>query len=32
VIDQRLPMSELHAAYTRMGRARCVGKLVLVQP
>jgi NADPH2:quinone reductase len=30
VIDQRLPMSELPAAYTRMGSRQVCGKLLLV--
>ena len=30
VIDQRLPMSELPAAYARMGTRRVMGKLLLV--
>ncbi|HSQ73359.1 MAG TPA: NADPH:quinone oxidoreductase family protein [Rubrivivax sp.] len=30
VIDQRLPMSELKAAYTRMGSRQVLGKLLLV--
>ncbi|MBX3603042.1 MAG: NADPH:quinone oxidoreductase family protein [Rubrivivax sp.] len=32
VIDQRLPMSELKAAYTRMGSRQVRGKLLLVNP
>jgi len=32
VIDQRLPMSELRAAYTRMGSRQVRGKLLLVNP
>jgi NADPH2:quinone reductase len=30
VIDQRLPMSELKAAYARMGSRQVMGKLLLV--
>ena len=32
VIDQRLPMSELPAAYARMGSRKVRGKLVMVNP
>ena len=32
VIDQRLPMSELRAAYARMGSRQVRGKLLLVNP
>ena len=32
VMDQTLPLSELHAAYARMGARQVVGKLVLLQP
>jgi NADPH2:quinone reductase len=32
VIDQRLPMSELPAAYARMASRQVVGKLLLVNP
>ena len=32
VIDQRLPMGELKAAYTRMGSRQVRGKLLLVNP
>ncbi len=32
VMDQTLPLSELMAAYTRMGERKVVGKLVLLQP
>ena len=32
VIDQRLPMSELKAAYARMGSRQVCGKLLLVNP
>jgi NADPH2:quinone reductase len=32
VIDSRLPMSELPAAYARMGTRRVLGKLVMVNP
>ena len=32
VIDQRLPMSELPAAYARMGTRQVRGKLLLVNP
>ena len=32
VIDQRLPMSELKAAYARMGSRQVMGKLLLVNP
>jgi len=32
VIDERLPMSELKAAYTRMGSRQVRGKLLLVNP
>jgi NADPH2:quinone reductase len=32
VIDQRLPMSELRAAYSRMGSRQVLGKVLLVNP
>jgi NADPH2:quinone reductase len=32
VIDQRLPMSELRAAYARMGSRQVLGKVLLVNP
>jgi NADPH2:quinone reductase len=32
VMDQTLPLSDLHAAYARMGARQVVGKLVLLQP
>ena len=32
VMDQTLPLSELQAAYARMGARQVVGKLVLLQP
>jgi NADPH2:quinone reductase len=32
VIDQRLPMSELRAAYSRMGSRQVMGKVLLVNP
>jgi len=32
VMDKTMPLSELHAAYARMGARQVVGKLVLLQP
>jgi NADPH2:quinone reductase len=32
VMDQTLPLSDLHAAYARMAARQVVGKLVLLQP
>jgi NADPH2:quinone reductase len=32
VIDQRLPMSELRAAYARMGSRQVLGKVLLINP